>query len=609
MNENKIIKIIIVVLFIILCIILSTFFINDTRLNYENEFITQNNSSDEIVEIDETSTEFNTSISTDIMKNEILEYTGEIVLSDSDIKISGIGITTNNKTVTINKEGIYHITGKISDGNILINAEKQKVQLVLDNVDITSLSTAPINGIKASELIITLKDGTENRLTDSNTYTSFTDTESNEPDGTLFTKTDLIINGTGKLIVNANYLDGIVSKDTIQIVNANIEINSNDDGIRGKDYVLISNTTININSNGDGIKSTNSEDESLGYILIDGGNININSKADGIQAETVLNISNDSNIEIKTEGQINNYEDISSKGLKTGKEITIDSGNINITSTDDSIHSNGNIIINNGKFNLSSNDDGIHADTNILINSGDINISKSYEGIESNYIQINNGNIKINAQDDGINISGGNDLSAMDGRMGQNNFSNVDVSNKKLIINDGNIEVSAIGDGLDSNGGIYINGGNIIVKGPTSGGNGSLDYTTECVVTSGDIIIYGSTGMWQNISNNSEIYSLTFYTSGSSGDNVELKDENGNIIKTFVSEKSFGAVSFTNNEIQKGKTYKLYINDKEITSITAENIVTSNSTLGNGFNNMDRGQGSQEQMNHGQMKQSGKGSR
>ena len=71
----------------------------------------------------------------------------------------------------------------------------------------------------------------------------------------------------------------------------------------------------------------------------------------------------------------------SSKGLKAGKEITINSGKIDINSTDDSIHSNGYIIINGGQITIYSGDDGIHADNNIVINGGDINITKSYEGI------------------------------------------------------------------------------------------------------------------------------------------------------------------------------------------------------------------------------------
>ena len=68
------------------------------------------------------------------------------------------------------------------------------------------------------------------------------------------------------------------------------------------------------------IKSTNDTDTSKGYVIIDGGTINITSAADGIQAETVLTIES-GNITIKTSGDIS-QTDVSSKGLKAGKEIT-----------------------------------------------------------------------------------------------------------------------------------------------------------------------------------------------------------------------------------------------------------------------------------------------
>ena len=47
-------------------------------------------------------------------------------------------------------------------------------------------------------------------------YTNLTVDE--EPDSTVFSKTDLTINGTGKLIINANYKDGIASKDNQSIL-------------------------------------------------------------------------------------------------------------------------------------------------------------------------------------------------------------------------------------------------------------------------------------------------------------------------------------------------------------------------------------------------------
>lgn len=567
-----------------------------------------NNNNSNVIQIDTESTNIEVEYSEEELTGQWSEYKAKITLSDEKVSVEGTGVTTSGNTIKIITAGTYYITGTISDGNILVEAkETDEVQLVLDNSSITSKTTAPINGVKAAKLTITMAKNSINTITDSDNYTSLTDTENQEPDAAIFTKTDLVINGNGKLVVNSNYLDGIVSKDTLKIVNTNIEINSKDDGIRGKDYVVINNSNISVTSGGDGIKSTNDTDTTLGYVKIEGGTINVNSEADGIQAQTILNISSNTSIDITTTGEISssnkdygpmgmnpwqNYnsaseeDSASSKALKAGTEITIENGNINITSTDDSIHSNGIVIINNGTMNLASSDDGIHADTNIVINEGNINISKSYEGIESSYVEINGGTINVIASDDGINISGGNDSSSIGERPGQNSFSNVGDSNQKLVINNGTLNVNATGDGLDSNGAIYINGGSILVEGPTSGGNGALDYTTGCDITGGEIIIYGSTGMWQNPSNSSTQYSLTFQASGSSSDEIVLKDESGNEIASFETSKSYGAITISSSKIQKGKTYTLYVNGTSKASLTANSIVTSNSSMSGGMGGM-----------------------
>lgn len=552
------------------------------------------------IKIDTTGSNIEVEYDDKELTGEWAEYTAKITLDDSKITIEGNGVTNTGNTISIKTSGTFYITGNISDGNIVIEASKDdEVQLVLDNCIIESSSTAPINCAKASKLVITLPENSESTITDSASYTVFTDEKSQEPDGTIFTKTDLVINGNGKLNINANYADGIVSKDGLKIINSNIEIVSVDDAIRGKDYVAINNANIKIESKGDGIKSTNDSDTELGYIVIDGGIINISTEEDGIQAETVLNISSNVNININTNGNIsssnknggfngknNGYisntssldDSKSSKGLKAGTEITINESNIEIDSTDDSIHSNGIIIINNGTIKISSGDDGIHADTNIVINSGNINVTKSYEGIESSYIEINGGNIYINSSDDGINVAGGSDSSSIEDRIGKNSFSSVNESNRKIVINDGYISVNATGDGLDANGSIYINGGSIFVAGPTSSGNGALDYDSECVITGGDIAVYGSTGMWQNPTSNSTQYCLTFQVSGNSEDNIVLKDSSGNEIKSFKTQKSYGAILISNSNIKKGETYTIYVNDSSVGSITANNIVNSNTS-------------------------------
>lgn len=541
-------------------------------------------SSDSIIPI-ETSSNLSVNYTTEEEKGIYTNYTAKINLDN--MSIDGSGVSISGTTIKITAEGTYYFSGTSNDASITVDAsENANVVLVFDNANITSSNTAVINGIKAKKITINLASGSTNKFTDSSSYTVFT--EDDEPDATIFSKTDLVINGSGKLILNSNYKDGIASKDTLKIVNTNIEITSKDDGIRGKDFVAIKNSNITIKSEGDGIKSTNT-DTNFGYILTQGGTIKIESKNDAIQAENVINIS-DSNIDIKTTGNTSDKtedgDNISSKGLKAGIEITINSGNININSTDDSIHSNKYIIINGGTLTLTSGDDGIHADNNILINNGTINITKSYEGIESSYIKINDGNVSVVASDDGINIAGGNDESAF-GRPGANNFTSTD-NGRELVINGGTVNVIADGDGLDSNGSISITGGTITVFGAVNGGNGALDYDKTCKITGGTLIAYGANGMWQNPSTDSTQYTIAFSSTGNAGDKIELKDSNGNTVASFTAQKSYGMLCISDSNLKQGETYTLYVNGTSKANQTISSIVTSN---GNSSGEMMQGGG------------------
>ena len=464
--KNKDLKLFLIILILVLLVValLYCFLKNDTKIsNKENLQTTIEN--------------VETSYKSSETSNEIGEYTAKITLNDDKINATGTGVTINNNIITITKTGTYYVTGTTADASIRVDCSQDgDVQIVLDNANITSKTTAPINGIKADNLIITLAENSVNYLTDSENYIDFTDTEKQEPDGTLFTKTDLVINGSGKLVIDSNYQDGIVSKDSLKIINAEIEITSADDGIRGKDYVAINNANITIEATKKGIRSTNTEDSSLGYVIIDSGTININ---------------------------------------------------------------------------------------------------KSYEGIEARLIKINGGTVNIMASDDGINASDG---STKEGMMRKNNMmgQSQNDSNVAIIINGGEIYINASGDGIDSNGSVYINGGKTVVAGPTSEGDSSLDYDGTCVMTGGELICYGSIGMWQSISNDSSVCELVFYNSGNTGDKITIKDGSGNEIESFETSKQYSGIGFASSKIENGKSYTLYVNGEEKTTITANDTVTSN---------------------------------
>ena len=274
----------------------------------------------------------------------------------------------------------------------------------------------------------------------------------------------------------------------------------------------------------------------------------------------------------------------SQKGLKATCNIVINDGTLTFNTADDAIHSNQTVTINNTPtIQISTGDDGIHADKTLTINNGSIDIAKCYEGLEACDIIINDGNISIVASDDGINASDGSETSSFP--MGMDN------GNATLTFNGGNITVNASGDGLDSNGYIYQNGGNIIVNGPTSDGDGALDYDKEYIITGGTLIAAGSSRMAQNVSNTSTQNAVIVYLSQNyeSGKTVTLVDETGNEILTFTPEKSYNCLQFSTSDMKTNNTYKVLINGNEVESFSIENVVnsvgTATNTMGGGFGN------------------------
>jgi len=458
-----------------------------------------------------------------------------INLNNTSAELEGSGAVIDENIITINSPGTYVISGKLDDGKIIVDASSEDiVRLVLNGAEINCTDNAPIYVMSSGKTIISLQENTKNTVSDGSTYV-LTDADSDETNAAIFSKDDLTINGTGALTVNANYNNGIFGKDNLKITSGNIIINSVDDGLLGRDLVAIKDGNITINSKGDGIKSTNDTDADKGVIVLENGTFEIASGAKGISAETTL---------------------------------TILDGNYKINSTDDSIHSNKVISIYDGEYEIASDDDGIHADSSIDISGGTINISKSYEGIESAIINILGGNIQIKASDDGINIAGGNDSSSVNGRPGQNSFESSEDDN--LNITGGYIYVDASGDGLDANGSIYMDGGTVIVNGPTSSGNGALDYDQTFELNGGLFIAAGSSGMVQTASEQSTQNSvLVIYSQiQQAGTIVNIADSTGKSIITFAPNKNYQSILVSSPDLQLDSAYQLYTGGTSTGSIT-----------------------------------------
>ena len=116
----------------------------------------------------------------------------------------------DNKTIDITDEGVYSINGSAENCTIRINAEDSaKVQLVLDGVNIDNENFPAIYVLSADKVFITTTDS-DNTLTVSGQFTA--DGENNT-DAVIYSKDDIVLNGTGTLNVTSYYGNGITCKD------------------------------------------------------------------------------------------------------------------------------------------------------------------------------------------------------------------------------------------------------------------------------------------------------------------------------------------------------------------------------------------------------------
>lgn len=496
----------------------------------------------------------------------------KITLNGSSANVSGSGVSISGSTVTITAAGTYIISGSLSDGQIVVAAsDSDKVQLVLNNAEINCSTSAAIYVKSADKVFVTLPAGTTNSLGGGAEYVQ---TDDNTVDGVIFSKSDLTLNGTGTLKIDADYKHGIVTKDTLCITGGTYVIDAVKTCLAGKDGIKILDGSFTLTAGSKGLNSGNDDDAREGSIYIAGGTFTIKSE-------------------------------------------------------DDSIHADGSCIIAGGTYTIAAGDDGIHANYDTIITDGSITITDSYEGIEGRRITVSGGTINLTASDDGINAATGGssdeqqmpggqkgefggfgrrkgaDGQSQDGQQPQDmqmpqdgqQPSGMDIDNKGqapasrsasdddvyIKITGGTITVNAGGDGIDSNGNLYITGGTVYVAGPTSNGDGALDYDGEASITGGTLIAAGSSGMAQGMGSNSTQCSMLVNLSETiaAGSVISLKDSSGNVLISWPSPKQFSSVVISTAELAQGSTYTLVTGDTQ-TEVTLSSVATTSGSAGFG---------------------------
>lgn len=490
------------------------------------------------------------------------EITGEFSITSTD----GSTITQNDSIYTITQAGEYTVTGLLSEGQIVVNADDNaEITIVLNGTSITCSNGSPIYIKNADNVKIKSEENTYNCIVDARAESDDNPDNSSSENGNaaIYAACDLKLVGKGALSVTGNYNNGIQSKDDISIKNVTIKVNAVNNAIKGNDEAAIeSGEIIAISRKGDGIKTSNSslstKGKQKGNVIISGGNIDIYAACDGIDAAYGVDVSGDGNLNIYTDtysdyseavAADNSGSSASSVGTPPDMNNTQNNGNMgNPPDMNNSSSNSGNNPDMKGNFsggngaangmpgnNSSGNSSkksystkGIKAESEINISGTAINISSTDDGIHANsdsgvletgedgkgIISISGGTITISTGDDGIH------------------------ADKELNITDGYINVLTSYEGLEAIT-INISGGQSFVYAADDGINactGDGTSTPLINITGGYVDVTTGSGDTDGIDSNgsyTQSGGMVLVKGGSSSGQVSGSiDVDGNITIT-----------------------------------------------------------------------------
>ena len=447
------------------------------------------------------------------------------------------GVTVSDGVITITKAGNYKLTGTY-EGQIKVEAaDSDMVRLILNNATITNSTGAAINVVEADEVVIYTASGTTNTVSDGSSYS---DTASGSPDAAIYSKSDLTLAGEGTLKVEGKYEEGIHTSDGLVIASGTLEVSAANTGIKGKDYVDILDGTVTVTASQDGIKATNDSDGNRGWVRLSGGIVNISAGDDGFKAERVVEISG---------GTLNITQ--ANEGIEA-QYINILDGTVNVTSSDDGI---------NASYSTTTTTDSTTATST----------NQSAQNRQNSAPQVPSGSA-------GQASAGGQ---APSGTMGQpqagggmGGGGTFEVVDATINISGGTVTVNANGDGIDSNGTATLSGGTLIVNGPFTGGNASLDTNGDLLLNGTTVTAANSGDMFEAPSTNSTsgYVKISNVSNLSAGTTVQVADSSGNVVANYkVTNSSTALILVSSAKITKGESYTVYT--------TTDSVDASSTTL------------------------------
>ena len=295
-------------------------------------------------------------------------FTERDLTQTADLSEAQTVAVISDSTCTIDKDGVYVLSGTAENFTVVVDAgDEDKVQLVLDGLCVTNGSD-PVIYVKNADKVFVTSAGSDSMLTVTGTFSSDGSTGT---DAVIFSKDDLVLNGTGTVTVSSTD-NGVSCKDDLKITGGTWNITCTADALEANDSIAVAGGTLNIRTSKDGLHAEYDEDNTVGWITIEGGTLNITAKDDAIHATTVLTING---------GELNIT---AAEGLEA-TQVEINGGTVDITATDDGINAGQKskalsvgITINGGEISIdmgAGDTDAVDSNGYLTITGGTIDIS------------------------------------------------------------------------------------------------------------------------------------------------------------------------------------------------------------------------------------------
>ena len=483
----------------------------------------------------------------------------QIILADQTATVTGQGASFSGQTLTITQAGTHVLTGIGKNIKLVVEAaDTDQVHLVFQNLTLEGEGTL-LQVNKAQEVVISLAEGSQNALTESQA------SGDEEVKATIHSQVPLTLNGTGNLTLTALTKNALEVEDDLKVLGGTYTVKAANHGFKAEGALAIEAATLTIEAGKDGLHAEHDE-------TTEGANISLNP--------TQLSIA------------------ATEDGVDAGNELTIKGGTIAVSQSEEGLEAR---VIRQlgGDVTIKSSDDGVNAsagssskttDTSATSNSADTSSSANQATTDSatasTSVSQATADPAATSQADQANKDKNptppsppaGQAPPQGGQPPQNGqgpggmpLGGQEESDPSLqiILEGGTLTIDAEGDGIDSNGTVTISGGSLAVNGSIQGGNGPLDAAGDITITGGTVWALGTSDMLQGFAQDSTQASITANIAGTAGQTLIILDAKGKEVARQTASKDFQAVIMSSADLVDGQTYTIQVEGTTQTATAA----------------------------------------